>query len=191
MIDLKNLRIEHKAGAIFAAAALTTSLLAGVVSGTGFVVILVRLFILTPIFAAIGFTSIFIIKKYVPELYDTLSGKSVENKESTQENRTKINSDEDDIQDGIESSDSQETSTDEVIQNAADGDDSDEELEKEFKELTKEDLPKLDSSEAGDIDISSADSKMGKHIISKEQDFKYEPEVMAKAIRTMMSKDEE
>jgi hypothetical protein len=55
-----------------------------------------------------------------------------------------------------------------------------------FTELGGGDFPRVDT--AGEALPSAS---MGKHIVEENSDFPYEPEMMAQAVRTMMSKDDQ
>ena len=61
---------------------------------------------------------------------------------------------------------------------------------REFTELEKEGLAHY-STAAGGTSVNTKSGKLGKHILEKEKMAKYEPKIMAQAVRTMMSKDRE
>ncbi|HNR87209.1 MAG TPA: hypothetical protein PKM65_02585 [Spirochaetota bacterium] len=54
----------------------------------------------------------------------------------------------------------------------------------EFKPMTDDSFTRMESVPA------SGDGQLGKHIVKKERKIKYEPKLMAEAIRTMIKKDE-
>jgi hypothetical protein len=60
----------------------------------------------------------------------------------------------------------------------------------EFSELEKEGLAHY-STASGATTVNTRSGKLGKHIMEKEKMAKYEPKIMAQAVRTMMSKDRE
>ena len=157
---LKGINPEYKVAVVFALLAMFVSLLTGVVSGIIFGAVLLRTFCSILIFAGLGFGVFFIIKKYVPELFEF-----VVNTENTEDNLTKAASPPEEGGDG-------------------------------FAEFTGSDFPNLnEAKKASGIPSdnnagTSADGSMGKHIVEENSDFPYEPEIMAKAVRTMMSKDD-
>ncbi len=183
MISLKSLGIEYKAGAVIGIAALVLSLMIGLAVGNEFLYSIGRSFFFAVLFAVLGFGGAFLLKKYVPEVFqlvepgDTL--KTVETSESVEviadnqgaggyASSAPVNSDE--RAGGAESASSK-------------GDDS-----PRFEPLS--DYVK---NEAGDETLDALDAgsseKMGKHIF-KNKKVSYEPKILASAIRTMMSKDQ-
>jgi len=157
---LKNVNPEYKVAAAFAIVAMLVSLLIGAVSGVKFGVVLLRTFCSILIFAGLGLGIFFVIKKYVPELFEINVGNT-----------------EDDL-----------TKTDLQSEEGGEPD--------AFTELTGSDFPNLNEAEVKDVsktptnNTEMSSSSMGKHIVKENDDFPYEPEVMAQAVRTMMSKDD-
>ena len=175
MISIKNLNIEYKFLIIFGILSLIMSLLIGIISGIDFSVITIRMLIFVPIFAGLGYGIAFVLKRYIPELYQLLAGLN--------EDSTDVMGDKDET--GNISEDISDPGRDE----ASMGD----EVDGDFTEFNSDDFTKLESVEGIDADKGTniSNKKLGKHIISKEKIAKYEPKLMAEAIRTMMSRDED
>ncbi|MCP4133264.1 MAG: hypothetical protein GY754_20010 [bacterium] len=176
MIDLKSISLEFKASAIFGVAALVLSLLTGVISGVDAGTVAIRAIIITVVFAGIGFGAIMVMKNFVPEFYALFSGDQGS-------------------MDIDEEPDVAPPPEEPVPESDAAGSASDEAPSEEFSEFSGSDFPRVDGSEgagAADLDAGASSGKMGKHIVVKEEKFaKYEPKIMAEAVRTMMSKDED
>ncbi len=165
------LTLENKVGAVFSAAAFLLTLLVGIISGVKFGVTIVRSLICMPVFFGIGFGIIFVIKTYVPEVYEMLVEAS--SKEEPVVSNS-INQDEVEIAHEESSEGTRESNP-------------------EFTELSEKDFDKY--STLGDDGLNTAfnasTGKLGKHIVVDEKFSSYEPKIMAQAIRTMMSKDKD
>ena len=168
---MQGLTLENKVGAVFSAAAFLLTLLVGIISGVKFGVTIIRSLICIPVFFGIGFGIIFVIKTYVPEVYEMLVTSS--SKEASSETRS-LNQEEVEIDHGEYSEGTMEPNP-------------------EFTELSEKDFDKY--STLGDDGLNTAFNasagKMGKHIVVDEKFSSYEPKIMAQAIRTMMSKDKD
>ena len=168
---MQGLTLENKVGAVFSAAAFLLTLLVGIISGVKFGVTIIRSLICIPVFFGIGFGIIFVIKTYVPEVYEMLVTSS--SKEASSETRS-LNQEEVEIDHGEYSEGMEESKP-------------------EFTELSEKDFDKY--STLGDDGLNTAFNasagKMGKHIVVDEKFSSYEPKIMAQAIRTMMSKDKD
>jgi hypothetical protein len=160
------LGLEFKSGILFSGIALVLSILAGLIGSVPFGMIIFRSLIIIPLFFFVGFGLFIIVKSFIPEVYDAILNF----------NRT----------DEYDSDENTEMSSDEGIEG--------ENLEEEgFKELTENDYDKVQSTKKDNV-IDTSGGKLGKHIIVNSKSnpaFGYEPKIMAEAIRTMMSKDED
>lgn len=187
---LGNLSLEYKSGIVFGIAALFFSFITGIIFGIGIIVVIIRTLILTSTFLGLGIGIIFVIKKYVPELYEYLKGM-----------KKKSQTDEDlgiDEELGIDKVDEVETVSDEELSDTVPEEaiiENTPELspDNKFSELDENNFQHLESVDDTDTDsnIDVSKGKLGTHIIANQSFGKYEPKIMAKAIRTMMSKDEE
>ncbi|OHD66829.1 MAG: hypothetical protein A2176_12210 [Spirochaetes bacterium RBG_13_51_14] len=182
MVSIKNISFEYKSTALFGSAALILSFFTGFLAGIKWNIVLLRAVILTVLFAGIGYGICVILKKFVPEVYDFLAaiasmsiGKEAEDLYmDTQAGSMKTAADE-------EAKPS--TSASEDLPEAGPSD--------EFSELDKESLTQYSSAPGVGGSINTGAGKLGKHILAKEKMARYEPKIMAKAVRTMMSKDRE
>ena len=68
----KQMGIEQKYGAVFGLAAFILSLLTGLVSGVSFSITIIRSLIMAPVFFIVGYGTVTVLKKYVPEIYEAL-----------------------------------------------------------------------------------------------------------------------
>ena len=180
MISLNNINLEYKSAVIFGSAALLLSLLIGLISGVRWNVVMLRSLALTAVFGIIGFGVSFILKKYVPEVYGLASsmlslpsGNHAEEAAAGPDEMSDI-----EARDIGES----EVPTEPASTAAA---------APEFKEFDKEELSHYSTTPGGAGSINTKSGKLGKHILESEKLAKYEPKVMAQAVRTMMSKDRE
>jgi len=201
MQSLKKIDIEYRFTALFGLGAFIVSIFTGIVSGIGPATVFIRSFIILPLFAIFGFAIIFVIRKYVPEFYEFLNGLqkdhaqeerngAVENPEDAeidseperQRNAGAVSEDIPEIGDrAIDDVQASKGSVDEKQQGEL------------FSELKGEDFPSMESITDSELEkpFDSDKRKLGKHIIIDEHFVKYEPRIMAEAVRTMMSKDED
>ena len=187
MIDIKGLSTEIKSSVVFGVGALFISFLFGIIFGIGIGTVLLRTLILAIMFAGLGFAVITVLKRFVPEVYEMFNRpggiRASDNSSATSDDSIEsvtvdvgtgsLDADNDDIPDGSD------------IGNTAPKKDED----SEFSELSKDDFPILDK--VPDYDADGQKKKLGKHIISDEKIVTYEPKILAQAIRTMMSRDED
>jgi len=184
MVDIKNIDIKYKSGVIFGIISLVLSLLTGILSGVGIGIVFLRALIMAPIFPALGFGIIWIIQKYIPEFNGVFSSADSGN----------IDTDIDDT--GMDSASDLSDGMPESVEGASDTEGGgfsempDDEYPRVSSDTTAEIESSFDSSGMNDVGSSSG-KKLGKHIIADENSFKYEPKLMAEAVRTMMSKDGE
>lgn len=169
MMQINDLGLEVKCGIVFSLIALVFSILAGVAGGVPAGVILLRALFITPVFFGIGFGVLTVIRRYVPEVYQTLERPA----ESITEKRTGID-------EGT------------VISELTDAE-STAKSDTGFTEFTEKDYDRLSTVNDSGVDevLHMSGGKLGKHIIVENQLNGYEPKLMAQAIRTMMSKDKD
>jgi hypothetical protein len=165
-INLKGMGLEYKSGAVFGVMALFLSIIFGILAGNGIGTILLKTGILSLVFVAIGYGIVLVIRKYVPELYDAINGILVSVP----------------VTDGVVETDKNQKSA-----AAAPGEVSGTQIPEQEKQ-TDEFVPMKDSDFVK-TEYSSEKGKMGKHYVVDEKKFKYEPKIMAEAIKTMMKKD--
>ena len=66
VINIREFDLEVKAAVLFGLSALVLSTLIGVISGNGFSAVLLKSFLMTMVFAALGYGIITVVKKFVP-----------------------------------------------------------------------------------------------------------------------------
>jgi hypothetical protein len=179
MIDIKSIGAEYRTAALFAVIAFFVTILGGIIAGVSAGVGVFRVIVAWVIFGARGFGVVYVLKNYVPEVMDLFAshgpaaGQGPDSVEIAQG-------------DG-------ETPGEGASEEAG--------SEGGFTELSGEDFPRVggaSDTSAMDESLNSAESggmnakkgKLGKHIISDESKFQYEPKLMAQAVRTMMKRDE-
>lgn len=201
MQSLKKIDIEYRFTALFGLGAFIVSIFTGIVSGIGPATVFIRSFIILPLFAIFGFAIIFVIRKYVPEFYEFLNGLQ---KDHAQEERNGAVENPEDAE--IDSEPERQRNAGAVsedipeigdraiddVQGSKGGVDEKQQGEL-FSELKGEDFPSMESITDSELEkpFDSDKRKLGKHIIIDEHFVKYEPRIMAEAVRTMMSKDED
>lgn len=183
MISLHKIDLEYKSTALFGSTALLLSFLIGLIAGIRLNVVVLRSFLLMVVFAVIGFGICIILKKYVPEVYEIVSALAAlpgagKEDEAAADQGT-VQADTGDVE-GRDSEGMGETLETPSAPGASD-----------FKELEKEGLSHYSTASGGTGSINTKTGKMGKHILESEKLAKYEPKIMAQAVRTMMSKDSE
>jgi hypothetical protein len=185
MISLKNIHPEYKSTALVGFIALVLSFLTGFLAGIRWNVVVLRSFILMVVFAAIGFGAIVILRKFVPEIYDLLASTQREpeleeaGKDTGYAEEAGASAAVPDIdEEGTARSSGEAEAPAEV---AAD----------EFKEIDKDALSRYSTAAGAGGPVNTGKGKLGKHILEKEKLAKYEPKIMAQAVRTMMFKDRE
>jgi hypothetical protein len=183
MISLQKINLEYKSTALFGFIALILSFVIGFLTGIRWNIVLLRSIMLMIVFAAIGYGACVILRKFVPEVYEfmvsiaSLTGTGGESVESNVETAH------DAVHDVAAESENREPApVDE--QNAAPA-------VEDFKELDKEGLAHFSTASGGGSAVNTGAGKLGKHILQTEKLTKYEPKIMAQAVRTMMSKDKE
>ena len=182
MVTLDKINLEYKSTALFGCTALLLSFVIGLIAGVRWNVVFLRALILMAVFGFIGFGICFILKKYVPEVYELVSSLATL-RSATQEGATPDAGDREEAASGtgdVEARDIGEA-----------GEDAGDPVASEFKEFDKEGLAHFSTGPGGSGSINTKSGKMGKHILESEKLAKYEPKIMAQAVRTMMSKDRE
>jgi hypothetical protein len=170
MGGLSGFTIELKGAAVFGLTALVLSFITGVASGNSLGYALFKSFIITLVFCAIGYGAVVVLRRFVPELIEVLGTQAPQ---------------EDGIGAGLPSAEERpdEGQAGPEEQGTADKK-ADAKLEKEFEPLKSGDFKNYSSGAA------PQDGKMGKHFVSEQKTVKYEPKIIAEAIRTMIRRDD-
>lgn len=163
--QIKSLDIKLRVGIIFGLCSLIISIVLGLISGNAVATILFRSVILTIVFIFLGYALILVLEKFVPEFNTVL-------------NREAGEPGVDPGSDDVEEYDSAETGEAESgISDTAAGE------AENYESMEGADSPGFGSSGA-------AATEIGKHFIVGENKIKYEPKIMADAVRTMLKKDD-
>lgn len=172
MVSLKNIQWEVRLAFVLGVSALVLSPVVGIVAGNPVIIVLIRAVVFSIVFALIGYGSIFVIKKFVPEFYEAVFANANHGGDVTESEIS-----------GDEISDFSSESVDESgeVENG---------IEEELEPASETPDSSLALSSGEDSSPSKSGRKMGKHIL-EEKGMKFEPKLMAEAIRTMMSKDDE
>lgn len=167
--QIKALDIKFKVGIAFSLGALFISFVLGFVSGNGAATVIARSFILAIVFFIIGYLFVLVIQKYVPEFNTVLNRNAgAVNGEMDSDENNEFDSND---AGGMEAGQSD-------IEAGGPGGE-----EEEFVPSQSADYPEVGST-------GVPGSEIGKHFIVGENKIKYEPKIMADAIRTMLKKDE-
>ena len=174
MIDINEIKIEYKTGVIFGLTGLVLSVLTGFVTGVGGGDVFIRSILISFGFTCLGIGFMFIFKKYVPEIYNFFySFKKSDSDIMDVETNSYTDKQEEDVQEVKEESDDNP----------------------DFNELGGEDLATISANGNDDSfsqSLNTSEGKLGKHVVTEDASFtKYEPKLLAEAVRTMMKKDGE
>lgn len=186
MLNIKQIEIEYKISVIFAGIAFIISLLSGFITGNDIGLIIIRSFISLLVFLLLGYSVVFVLKKYVPEVYQLFRTSN----EAISTENSQI-----DIQDASETevikpAEKKGREDNSVSQDAALSDTydktevKDNDFEDEIATVDKEQENKSEHIPGATVKKSKLESDI-------EQRIKYEPKIVAEAVRTMMRRDEE
>jgi hypothetical protein len=186
MKHLINTNKEYLISAGIGIIGLVLSLFVGIFSGNSISTVIFRAFITAILLAIVSFASLFIIKKFVPEIYLIINSISnIENADINVENSTvkvdkKVDSNDNENANPVNPEESSSTIQDETL--AVNQEDT--KLEREFSNI---------ENRIDDYSSLDADDKvpgMNSRDFFKDRKIKYEPKIAAQAIRTMMKRDE-
>ncbi len=167
MENLLKLPFALRLALVLAFFALFISFLLGFISGIDIGTILLRTLIFSLIFFALGYGLSVVLQRFIPELYTVIAVQT--------DNRQSMNIENDpDTSEPVVANEASGR-----YESAVDGD----------TETNAGNEPVYDAGLDESPSMTPASSKLGKHIL-EEKGFKYEPKIMAEAIRTMMSRDD-
>ena len=179
MLNIKEIDIEYKSGVLFGTIALILSFFTSLMAGNEIGLVVTRSMIFAFAFSILGYVNVYILKKYVPEIYELMNSiKSIKQSED------------------ISLSPEQEEKGDELpIHNKVDSEpmepkksDLGDNYDFEDKSTSIEESSVIHSDSY--LDIGEVD-KHGEQIRKEEKYIRYEPKIIAKAVRTMMKRDED
>ncbi|MGQ9842509.1 MAG: hypothetical protein ACUVRK_03000 [Spirochaetota bacterium] len=172
--------LELKVSMLFGIIAFFVSLLFGSMVGNKIGILISRVLFFTVVYAALGYGSLVIIKRRVPEVYEILnqsfgfSKRNVSQEEYVTVKPNELNAVQEEGPNGNE-----ENTPDISISKKADTSQTE-----VFTPLESKDYTNLSTKD-------SKPKKMGKHIVLDDKKIQYEPKVMAEAIRTMIKRDKD
>lgn len=175
--------LEVKVAIIFGILAFFVSLLFGVMVGNKIGILFGRILFFTVLYAAIGYGSLLIIKRLVPEVYEILNQTLEFSKRNvTQEEFVTVKPDEPNtVQEEGPQGDEEYTADTQI---SGTSDTSYTSYNEVFTPLEAKDFTNLSTRD-------SKPKKMGKHIVLDDKKIQYEPKIMAEAIRTMLKRDKD
>lgn len=172
--------LELKVSILFGILAFFVSLLFGSMVGNKIGILIGRVLFFTVIYAAIGYGSLVIIKRRVPEVYEILNQSFEFSKRNvSQEEYVTVKPDESNAVQEEGPKGDEEYTPDISISGKADTS-----YTEVFTPLESKDYTNLSTKD-------SNPKKMGKHIVMDDKKIQYEPKVMAEAIRTMLKRDKD
>lgn len=189
MISLDKINIEYKSTALFGLTALFLSFIVGFLAGVRWNIVILRSIVLMAVFGAIGFGICVILKKFVPEVYGVLTSLPPTGTEETADNEPDIDAPA--TVDTAYAGEDEKLGSDDKLSSAPSPDVKEGPRTDEFRELEKEGLTQYSTASGAGSGVHTPSGKLGKHILEKEKLAKYEPKIMAQAVRTMMGKDRE
>jgi hypothetical protein len=165
LTPFKEIDLKYRFSVVFAVIALILSGIIGLFAGNNIGLVVIRSMIMTIVFMILGYGVIFIIQKFVPEILGIVGSDEPLPSDEVQIDSEAVAS---------------EINGDEIVQEDA----------PDFGE--DDSVPLVDSTLKKDyFNIGKEEEgKLGKHIIVDESKIKYEPKIMADAIRTMLKRDE-
>ncbi len=169
--QLKEYDLKYRFSLFFGIIALILSIIIGLFTGNDIGIVFIRALIMTIAFMVLGYVIIFIVQKFVPEMLGVVGSG-----EPMREGDVQVNS-------GPVAS---EIISDDMVQeDVLEGGEGISEGGEDESVPLVDDTLKRDS-----FNIGEEERKLGKHIVVDESNIKYEPKIMADAIRTMLKRDE-
>lgn len=172
--------LELKVSILFGILAFVVTLLFGSMVGNKIGILIGRVLFFTVVYAAIGYGSLVIIKRRVPEVYEILNQSFGFPKSNvSQDEYVTVKPDESNVVQEEGPNGNEENIPDTSISKKADTS-----YTEVFTPLESKDYTNLSTKD-------SKPKKMGKHIVLDDKKIQYEPKVMAEAIRTMLKRDKD
>jgi len=174
LFSFREMGLELKTAVLFGMISLVLSLVIGIASGNNFGNALITSMILMLVFSGLGYGVIFVLRNFVPEFLEVFNSSSgVDHTGDTIDLNNEQVSD-DTVPEGV--GDTLDTD-DSGLPGGKAGDTVD------FEPLETKEMKRYSTGS------EKQDSKLGKHIVVDQKKVKYEPKIVAEAIRTMMRRD--
>jgi hypothetical protein len=162
--QIKGYDLKYRFSLLFGIIALILSIIIGLFAGNDIGIVFIRALVMTIAFMVLGYGIVFIVQKFVPEMLGVVRSDELIREDNVQVDSEAVVS---------------EIMSDEVVhEDVSEGGED-------------ESVPLVDSTLKKDyFNIGEEERKLGKHIVVDESTIKYEPKIMADAIRTMLKRDE-
>lgn len=177
-MNMGDIQLEYRSGAVFGLVALVLSAIAGAAAGNGALSVIGRSLVLMFVFAALGYLAVYVIRKYVPEVFEALIS----------------------LHDAVDEEELKELPVEDGKAPQA-SDTRDEALPADGSPGEEPDAPQTPPRQEGFVPFKEGDftayssakpdeGELGKHFF-EQKNIRYEPKIMAEAIRTMIARDKE
>jgi hypothetical protein len=173
---------EYRFSIGMGAVALVLSLLAGIAAGNSMGGVLMRSVVFTAVFAAVGFGVVFVVRKYVPEFYEFITSMRASATAGAEMPKVSVAAERDGMAPGPALAQDRDL-PDADIKESLHGEEAAGGKAGGFTPFKQSDFTTMSS-------VRLNEGKLGKHLL-EEKIVKYEPKIMAEAIRTMMGRDKE
>lgn len=177
-MNMDDIQLEYKSGAVFGLVALVLSAVAGAAAGNGALSVIGRSLVLMLVFAALGYLAVYVIRKYVPEVFEALmSSHGVVSEEGLKE---------------LPVEDTNAPPASDTRDETPPGDGSPSEEPDAAQPPPRKDgfVPFKEGDFTAYSSAKPDEGKLGKHFF-EQKNIRYEPKIMAEAIRTMIARDKE
>ena len=183
MVTIESIKFEYKAGAVLGGIALVLSVIVGLAAGNTFVYSFGRAVFLGIVFALLGAGLIILLKKYVPELFEITV--SVDSGAGGQVAAADAGNGGSSFSAGVTVADGSSAGVSAFDSSAGSSGGTGEQGFVPLGEYV------AGQNSLGDEHLQTKGrEKLGKHYLQDKKGMKFEPKILAEAIRTMMSKDQ-
>jgi hypothetical protein len=173
LFSFRELGLELQTAVVFGTLSLILSLVIGIASGNNVGNALVTSLILMLVFSGLGYGIIMVVRNFVPELLVVFNARH-----DVDHTGDAINLNPDQSQEAIG-----QDSYGEGLEGEDSGVPGDRAGDKDFEPLDSNEMKQYRTGS------EASDAKIGKHIVVDQKKIKYEPKIVAEAIRTMMRRD--
>lgn len=178
MMNMDDIGLEYRSAAVLGLAALVLSTVAGAAAGNGAGHVIWRSLVLMIVFAALGYLAVYVIRKYVPEVFEALASAPG----AVSEEGLKVLP----VEEGAAPKEPAGP-----VEARPEGDIPPEEPGPAPTASRKEGfVPFKEDDFTAYSSARPVEGKLGKHFF-EQKNIRYEPKIMAEAIRTMIARDKE
>lgn len=174
MFSFRELGLELKTAVVFGTASLALSLIIGMMSGNNFGNALLTSVILMMVFSGLGYGIIIVLRNFVPEFLELFNTGS--NVDRTGDTISLTDDQPSEFTGAVEGEGDSDSGESEVFGRKA-GDSID------FEPIEMKGMKQYRTGS------ETPEPRLGKHIVVDQKKVKYEPKIVAEAIRTMMRRD--